>query len=295
MTDRILIVDGMALLFRGYFASAYGGYIRRTSDGTPTNAVYGFTRYLLDAIRRFKPSHVVCCWDTSGKTFRSDRYEAYKGNRPEAPDDLIPQFGLVRNVTDGLGIPNIELRGYEADDCIGTLAKRFAAEDKHVFVVSGDGDLLQLVADRIHVVLMKKGFSQYAVYDPAALLEERQLRPEQIIDLKGLTGDTSDNYPGVKGIGEKTAVKLLQEHGSIDGILSNLELLTASVRKKIEQDLDMLHLCRDLATIRCDVPIECDVEACRWRPDEELVRSKFMELEFESLMKEANSLLAKIG
>lgn len=292
--ENVLIVDGMALLFRGYFASAYGGYVRRTSAGTPTNAIYGFTRYLLDVIRKFKPSHVVCCWDTSGKTFRAERYPAYKGNRPEPPDDLLPQFGLVRHITDGLGIPNVELRGYEADDCIGTLAKRFAS-DKHVYIVSGDGDLLQLVDERIHVALMKKGFSQYAVYDLETLLEERQLRPEQIIDLKGLIGDSSDNYPGVKGIGEKTAVKLLLEHETIDGIVGNLEQLTGSVRKKIEQDLEMLHLCRDLATIRCDVPIECELEQCRWRPDLELMRSKFLELEFESLMKEARGIMGNVG
>jgi 5'-3' exonuclease len=152
--------------------------------------------------------------------------------------------------------------------------------------------LLQLVAERIHVVLMKKGFSQYAVYDPQMLLEERHLRPEQIIDLKGLIGDSSDNYPGVKGIGEKTAVKLLLEHETIDGIVGNLELLTGSVRKKIEQDLEMLHLCRDLATIRCDVPIECELEMCLWQPDFELMRSKFLELEFDSLMKEARSIMA---
>lgn len=294
MNDSVLIVDGMALLFRGYFASAYGGYVRRTSAGVPTNAVYGFTRYLLDAIRTFKPSHVVCCWDMSGPTFRAERYPAYKGNRPEPPDDMLPQFGLVRHVTDGLGIPNVELRGYEADDCIGTLAKKFGAE-KDVYIVSADQDLLQLVGPRTRVVLMKKGFAQYAVYDPETLLEQRQLRPEQIIDLKGLTGDTSDNYPGVKGIGEKTAVKLLLEHDTIDGIIGNLDSLSGSVRKKIEADLDMLHLCRDLATIRCDAPLECELGACRWEPDEAVLRSKFLELEFESLMKEASGLLARIG
>jgi 5'-3' exonuclease len=294
MTEPVLIVDGMALLFRGYYASAYGGYVRRTSAGVPTNAVYGFTRYLLDAIRKFKPGYVVCCWDTSGKTFRAERYPAYKGNRPEPPDDLLPQFELVRHVTDGLGIPNVELRGFEADDCIGTLAKRFAAE-KEVCIVSADQDLLQLVDSRIRVALMQKGFARYAVYDPETLLKERQLRPEQIIDLKGLTGDASDNYPGVKGIGEKTAVKLLLEHGSIDGIVANLERLAGSVRKKIEADIEMLHLCRDLATIRCDVPLECGLEACRWQPDEAVLRSKFLELEFESLMKEASGLLARSG
>ncbi|MEF3312640.1 5'-3' exonuclease H3TH domain-containing protein [Paenibacillus sp. GYB004] len=284
MTDRkVLLVDGMALLFRAYYASSYSGYIKRTSAGLPTNAVHGFVKYLMDAVKRFRPTHVVCCWDMGSTTFRTEQYEAYKGNREAPPEDLIPQFDLVKEVVDSFGVPNVGLHGYEADDCIGTLAQHYADDQTQVFVLTGDHDLLQVVSERVHVIIMKKGASNYAVYDLAGLLEERGLTPRQIIELKGLTGDTSDNYPGVKGIGEKTALKLLAEYGDIDGILANLAAVSASIRGKIEASLDMLHLCRDLATIRCDVPVSCPIDSCFWAPDFHRLRAKFEELEFKGL------------
>lgn len=287
MSDRrVLLVDGMALLFRAYYASSYSGYIKKTSAGLPTNAVHGFVKYLMDAVKRFRPTHVVCCWDMGSKTFRTEQFSDYKGNRGEPPEELIPQFDLVKEVVDSFSVPNVGLSGYEADDCIGTLARHYAEEQAHVFVLTGDHDLLQVVAERVHVVIMKKGASNYAVYDVAALLEERGLSPRQIIELKGLTGDTSDNYPGVKGIGEKTALKLLAEYGDIDNMLANLDSVSASVRKKIEASLDMLHLSRDLATIRVDVPISCPIDDCVWSPDFHRLRAKFEELEFKGLAQE---------
>ncbi|MCI3919598.1 5'-3' exonuclease [Paenibacillus sp. TRM 82003] len=285
MSKKLLLVDGMAVLFRAYFASAYGGYVRKTKTGVPVNAIHGFCRYLFDVVRTYEPSHVAVCWDMSSKTFRTERYAAYKGNRPEAPDDLIPQFELVKEVVDSFGIPNVGVLGFEADDCIGTIARRYG-ENTDVLILTGDHDLLQLVSERVKVVMLKKGFGNYAVYDGETLYAEKQLTPAQVIDLKGLIGDSSDNYPGVKGIGEKTAIKLLAEYGTIEGILGNLESLSASVRKKIEADLDMLHLCRELATIHCEVPLECELDACLWSPDPARVGAKFDELEFGRLLKE---------
>ncbi|MDP4095508.1 5'-3' exonuclease [Paenibacillus sp. P96] len=282
--QSVMLVDGMALLFRAYYATAAHGYIRRTKEGTPTNAIYGFIRYFWDAVQAFGPTHVVCCWDMGGKTFRGDHFAAYKGNRAEAPDDLIPQFTLIRDVMDSLGVPNIGAEGYEADDCIGTLACHYSRdENMNVLVLSGDHDLLQLVDERIKVIIMKKGQGNYMVYTPASLMEEKGLQPRQIIDVKGLMGDTSDNYPGVRGIGEKTALKLVQEYGSIEGILENLELLSPSVRKKIENDLDMLHLSRRLAEIHCAVPIVCSLESSLLRLDHGLIVAKFEQLEMKSL------------
>lgn len=275
----------MAVLFRAYFGSAYGGYVRKTKAGVPVNAIHGFVRILSDAVRTYGPSHVAVCWDMSSKTFRTERYAAYKGNRPEAPDDLIPQFDLVKEVVEAMGVPNIGVFGYEADDCIGTLARKYGNGSDDILILTGDHDLLQLVSERVKVVLMKKGFGNYAVYDRDALLEEKRLTPGQIVDLKGLIGDTSDNYPGVKGIGEKTAIKLLAEYETIDGILANLDALSGSVKKKIEADIEMLHLCRELATIYCEVPFECEMDDCRWAPDPERVGQKFEELEFRSLLK----------
>ncbi|WP_246120479.1 5'-3' exonuclease [Cohnella terricola] len=295
MTEpKVLLVDGMALLFRGFYANAYGGYIRKTKAGLPTNAVFGFVKYLFDACRTFEPTHIVCCWDMGSKTFRTDKFADYKGNRPEAPADLVPQFDLVKEVVDGLNIPNIGMIGYEADDCIGTLSKQLGAH-MDVYVLTGDHDMLQLVDERVKVVIMKKGPSNYAVYDSEALLEEKQLTPKQFIDLKGLIGDTSDNYPGVKGIGEKTATKLLVEYDSIDGILDNLHALPKGVRAKIEADIEMLHLCRELATIYCEAPVSCSPEECLWRPDHSKIASLFERLEFNSLVKDMSKLVLSVS
>ncbi|MFL0556829.1 MULTISPECIES: 5'-3' exonuclease [Paenibacillus] len=272
----------MALMFRAYYASAATGYIRRTKAGVPTNAVYGFMRYFWDAVQKFGPTHIACCWDLGSKTFRTEQFAEYKGNRADAPEDLIPQFSMIREVMDSLGIPNISSPGYEADDCIGTLAARFGQE-MDVLVLTGDHDMLQLVSERTSVIIMKKGHGNYMVYTPETLMEEKQLKPEQIVDLKGLMGDTSDNYPGVRGIGEKTALKLVREHGSVEGILANLDQLSKSVRAKIEADLDMLHLSRQLAKIRCDIELECDAETCRFELNPAQVVSKFEELEMASI------------
>lgn len=283
MEKRLLLVDGMAILFRAYYATSYGGSVRRTSAGLPVNAVHGFVRYFMDAIGRVNPTHVICCWDMGSKTFRSEQFTGYKSNRPDAPDDLVPQFELVKEVVASFNVPNLGIVGYEADDCIGTLANRFKSE-ADIFIVTGDHDLLQLVDERVSVAIMKKGIGNYKVYTPELLLEERQVTPRQIIDIKGLMGDTSDNYPGVRGIGEKTANKLIIEHGSIEGLLANLESLSKSVRAKIEADLEMLHLSRELATIRCDAPLEADWNVCGWCYDRDMVLRKFEELEFNSLV-----------
>lgn len=289
MMNKVMLVDGMALLFRGYYANAYGGFIRKTSSGMPTNAVYGFLKYFLDAIKLYQPTHVICCWDMGSKTFRTEQFGDYKGNRPSAPEELIPQFDLVKEVVSSFNVPNVGIVGYEADDCIGTLAKHYS-DEMDVLVLTGDHDMLQLVTDRVKVIIMKKGQGNYAMYDPELLLAEKQLSASQFIDLKGLIGDTSDNYPGVRGIGEKTAVKLLLEYQSIDGIVENLAALPKGIKAKIEQDLEMLHLCRQLATIHCETPIQCAIEDSCWNPDIETVTNKFIELEFKGIMKEIESI-----
>ncbi|WP_179090178.1 5'-3' exonuclease H3TH domain-containing protein [Paenibacillus sp. FSL H8-0548] len=282
--QRLLLVDGMAILFRAYFATSFGGSIRKTSLGVPVNAVHGFVRYFMDAINTFNPTHVACCWDMGSTTFRTEQYVGYKSNRPAAPEDLIPQFDLVKDVVASFGVPNIGIVGYEADDCIGTLAAALK-DQAQIFVVTGDHDMLQLVDERVSVAIMKKGIGNYMVYTPETLMEERQLTASQIIDIKGLMGDTADNYPGVKGIGEKTAHKLIQEHGTIEALLANLDAVSKTIRAKIEADLEMLHLSRDLATIRCDVPVSAALEGCCWAYDRDTVTEKFVELEFNSLLK----------
>lgn len=282
--NKVLIVDGMALLFRAFYATSYSGYIRKTSDGLPTNAVYGFIQYFFDAINHFNPSHVICCWDMGSSTFRTESYSQYKKNRLEAPLELLPQFDLVKEVVAEMGVPNFGLVGFEADDCIGTLSHKLQ-NDSEVFILTGDHDMLQLITEQIKVVIMNKGRSNYTVYDLETLFITKKLTPLQVIDLKAFMGDTSDNYPGVKGIGEKTALKLLHEFGSVEGCLECLNQLTASIKKKIEDNLDMLHLSRELARIRLDVPIECNLNDCIWELRHNATAKKFEELEFGGLVK----------
>lgn len=284
--QTVMLIDGMSLLFRGYYATAYSGRIMRTSAGVPVNAIYGFINYFWDAIETFAPTHVVCCWDMGSQTFRTERYDQYKANRSAPPDELIPQFDLIKEVMDSFGVPNIGIPGYEADDCIGTLARLYSAEDEiNVQILTGDHDSLQLLKNNVHVIIMKKGVSNYAVYTPDVLFEEKGIRPEQLIDVKALMGDSSDNYPGVKGIGEKTAYKLVCEYGSVEEILDNLTALAPGIRRKIEAELDMLHLSRELAAIDKHVPIACSLDDCCWAPDKERVRRQFEALEFRAFLK----------
>ncbi|MCA1030437.1 5'-3' exonuclease [Bacillus timonensis] len=280
----ILLIDGMALLFRSFYATAMSGYYMVNSKGTPTNAVHGFVKHMMTAINTFSPSYVICCWDMGSTTFRTELYPEYKGNRGAPPEELIPQFDLVKEVVSSFDIPNIGLKGYEADDCIGTLAKEFK-EDYHVSILTGDQDILQILNENISVVLLQKGFGNYLIYTKDKFTQEKGILPTQMIDLKALMGDSSDNYPGVKGIGEKTALKLLQEFSSIEGILENLESLTKGQRSKIENDLDMLHLSRKLAEIYCEVPVSCSLDDASIKINKEKVLEKFKELEFKGLEK----------
>lgn len=282
--NKILLVDGMALLFRAFYSTAMSGYFMINSKGVPTNGVHGFVRHLFTAVNHFEPSHVVCCWDMGSKTFRTDLYPEYKGNRGEPPIELIPQFDLVKEVVASFDIPNIGLKGFEADDCIGTLANQYKSEQE-VIILTGDQDILQLVDPAIKVVILRNGYGNYEIYHPEMLMERKGIRPEQMVDLKALMGDSSDNYPGVKGIGEKTAVKLLSQFETIEGILANIDSLSKGHRSKIEQDIEMLHLSRKLAKIHCEVPVSCSLDEALFNIDRSKVLNMFKELEFKGLEK----------
>lgn len=277
----------MALLFRGFFATAFRGNFMKTSKGVPTNGIYQFLRYFLDAVDKFEPTHVICCWDMGSKTFRTEMFDGYKANRSAPPEELIPQFDLVKEVVEAFDMPNVGLESFEADDCIGTLARQFSLESD-VLILTGDQDILQLVDDGISVAIMKKGQGNYDVFEKANFVDKKGINPKQIIDLKGLMGDTSDNYPGVKGIGEKTALKLIQEYETIDNILENIDRLPKGVQTKIRANMDMLHLSRSLAEIKCDIPVECSLEQAKWRYDKTIIEKKFNELEFSNLGKLVN-------
>ncbi|MGP4076230.1 5'-3' exonuclease [Halobacillus sp. K22] len=283
-TNRIMVVDGMALLFRAFYATAMSNYYMINSKGTPTNAVYGMVKHLFTAIEKYQPTHVVCCWDMGSQTFRNDLFPDYKANRGAPPEELIPQFDLAKEVVESLNIPNVGQAGYEADDCMGTLSRLYS-EHSQVFLLTGDQDLLQLLQPNVHVVLLKKGYGNYAEYHQDSFYEEKGITPSQMVDLKALMGDSSDNYPGVKGIGEKTALKLLMEHQTIEGILENLDKLTKGQRAKIEQDLEMLHLSRQLARINCEADVNCSLEEALFYIDDVKMEAKFDELEFRNWKK----------
>ncbi|MFJ5715125.1 5'-3' exonuclease H3TH domain-containing protein [Neobacillus sp. NPDC093127] len=280
----LMLVDGMALLFRAFYATAVSGQFMINSKGIPTNGIHGFVKHLFTAVSSFKPTHLAVCWDMGSKTFRTELFSDYKGNRGEAPVELIPQFDLVKEVVDSFDIPNIGLAGFEADDCIGTIAKQ-TKDYAHVSILTGDQDILQLLDDNISVILLKKGYGNYLVHTPETFFEEKGITPRQMIDLKALMGDPSDNYPGVKGIGEKTALKLLQEYEHVEGIISNLDRLSKSNKSKIERDLEMLHLSRILAEIKCDVPVSCALEEAGLRIEREKAVNKLLEIELRGLQR----------
>lgn len=277
MTKRLLLVDGMALLFRGYYATAHAGNFMRTKEGTPTNGVYQFLRYFLDGINTFNPTHVICCWDMGSKTFRTELYPDYKANRSAPPEELIPQFSLVREAVDAFDVPNIGIEGFEADDVIGSLAKKYANEYE-IIVQTGDLDMLQLVSDNIDVAIMRKGLGNYEVFNDTNFYEKKGLTPDQITDFKGMTGDNADNYPGIKGIGEKTATTLLQKHRDFSGILAVIDELTPGLRKKLIENEAMFHLSKQLAEIKCDMVLEVDINQSKLAYDAENVAEQLQAL-----------------
>lgn len=263
MKKRILLVDGMALLFRGYFATAFRQQFMINEKGIPTNGVYQFIRYFLDGVNTFNPTHVIACWDMGSKTFRTELYENYKANRDAPPEELIPQFDLVKEAVSSFNVPNIGIQNYEADDIIGTLAKQYQSE-ADVIIQTGDLDMLQLVDDQIKVAIMRKGLSNYEVFSHDNFLEKKGIQPNQIIEFKGLTGDPADNYPGIKGIGEKTALKLLKEYNNMDNILANMDVHTKGLQNKLTTDIDNFKISKQLAEIKCDLDISINLDDAMW-------------------------------
>lgn len=254
MENRVLLVDGMALLFRHFYATSLHNQFMYNSKGIPTNGIQGFVRHIFTAINEINPSHVAVCWDMGQSTFRNDMYTDYKQNRPAPPEELIPQFDYVKEISDQFGFINVGMTNYEADDVIGTLAKTFS-DNNEIHIITGDKDLLQCINNNVEVWLIKKGFNIYNRYTLARFNEEYQLNPQQLIDIKAFMGDSADGYPGVKGIGEKTALKLIQTYGSVENVLSNIDQLTPAQRKKIEADKDNLTLSKRLAEIYTEVPL----------------------------------------
>ena len=279
---RLVILDAMSLIHRAYHA------VPRhfaTSSGEPTNAVFGFTNILLRVVEELSPDHAAAAFDLPGPTFRDEMYEPYKAHR-EAPDDmLVAQFGRIRELLEVLGIPIYDLEPYEADDVLGTLARQAEADGFDVWLITGDRDALQLVTPHVRVLSTNPRTGQPLIYDEAAIADRWGIKPSQVIDFKGLVGDSSDNIPGVKGVGEKTASTLLKDYADIDDIYAHLENLRPAIRRRLEGQEEVAYLSRRLATIVCDVPVEFDQERTRlWQADVNAVQALMRELQFRNVV-----------
>lgn len=259
---HLLIIDGMALLFRSFFASSAMGHYIPLPDGTPSNGVQGLIRHILTAQTIIQPTHMAVCWDMGMHTFRNELFEGYKANRPSPPNELIPQFDMAKEVSAMMGWKNFGVAGMEADDMIGSIVEKWKDEAK-ITIISGDKDLLQLLNPNTNIAFTKKGYSEYDVYTEQRFKEEYLIETAQFVHVKAFMGDTSDGYPGVKGIGPKTALQLIQQYGSVDGVLQNLEQLKPSQRKKITDNIEILKLSLKLASINLDVPIHANLDELR--------------------------------
>ncbi|WP_426428627.1 5'-3' exonuclease [Staphylococcus equorum] len=255
MSNKILLIDGMALLFRHFYATSLHKQFMRNSSGTPTNGIQGFVRHVFSAINDIQPTHVAVCWDMGKSTFRNDMFDGYKQNRPAPPEELIPQFDYVKEVSNQFGFVNIGVQNYEADDVIGTLAHQYSDENQ-VYVVTGDKDILQCINPNVEIWLTKKGFRIYNRYTLDRFQSEYGLNPVQLIDVKAFMGDSADGYPGVKGIGEKTAIKLIQNYGSVESVVDAIDELTPGQQNKINNDLQNLKVSKSLAKIHTEVPLD---------------------------------------
>ncbi|MFZ5815460.1 MAG: 5'-3' exonuclease [Bacillota bacterium] len=275
----MLLIDG-GLIFRTFFA------LPPMTDptGRPVNAVYGFMAMLLREAAAIRPSHIAVGVDVPvAENRRTHLFADYKGNRPECPPELAPQFDLLREVLQAVGVPVLGAPGYEADDVLGTMAARAEQAGLEVSLLTGDRDALQLLSSRTTVRYVKK-LNQPETYDVPRFAHEWGLLPTQLIDLKGLAGDASDNIPGIRGIGEKTAVKLLQEFQTVEGVLENAHTQKGKLRERLEQGREIALLSKQLATIERAVPGLCDPADCAFRLNREQGRAKFEELRFRSLM-----------
>jgi DNA polymerase-1 len=278
---EVILVDGNSLIHRAYHALPP----LATADGQQTNAVYGFTMMLVRLVEQERPDYLAVAFDKAETTFRNDLYDQYKAQRDKVPEDLVSQFDLCREVLSAFGIPYFEAAGFEADDLLGTLAAKAKDAGLKPVLVTGDRDVLQLVDAETMVMLTRRGITDLERLDPAGVKEKLGVLPEQVVDFKALTGDTSDNIPGVPGIGPKTAVILLGEYGSLEGIYGHLDEIRERWRRLLVENREKAFLSQDLARIRCDVPLEINWDACRFvKPPLAQVEPLFRSLQFISLL-----------
>lgn len=282
---KVILVDGNNLLFRSYFATAYSGNMMKNSKGFPTNGLYGLVNMLNKIIREEKPEYMLVAFD-KGKTFRHEKYLDYKGGRNETPDDLKKQFVVAKKLVPLMGIKCFEIDNYEADDIIGTYSKMALIDPEfETTIVSSDKDLLQLINEETEVKLLKQ--KDYIRMNEETFMETYGIKPIRMIDLKGLMGDASDNIPGVKGIGEKTALKLLQEYDSLENVYENIDNIKGATKQKLIDGKESAFMSKDIATIYNEVPVTYALEELKYDgPDVNGLREMYSDLEFYSFLKD---------
>jgi DNA polymerase-1 len=286
MTKKLVLIDGNSIAYRAFFALP----LLNNDKGVHTNAIYGFTMILMKILEDEKPSHLLVAFDAGKTTFRHETYKEYKGGRQKTPPELSEQFPFIREMLDAYSISRYELPNFEADDIIGTLSRQAEKDGFEVKVISGDKDLTQLVSEHITVDITRKGITDVDSYTPEFVQEKYGLVPAQIVDMKGLMGDSSDNIPGVPGVGEKTAIKLLKEYETLERLLESLDQVTGKkLKEKLEENKDQAIMSKELATINCDAPVEITLADVQYGGyDVKSVIGIYKELGF-------NSLLDKLG
>jgi DNA polymerase-1 len=281
MADRLLLADSNSLIYRGYFAIPP----LTTTKGELVNAAFGFASILLKVIQEYPPRHIAACFDLPVPTFRKERDATYKATRRPMPDDLRPQFERCKEFLEKFGVPMYSLPGYEADDVIGALAKQAEASGLDTVILSGDLDTLQLVTPHVQLMTTRQGFQNTVIYNEEKIMERFGLRPDQMVDYKALKGDPTDNIAGVPGVGEKTAAKLIADHGTVEGVYENLEKLTPKLRAALEANHEQVLHSREMSRIVTDIPVTLDLERTIRGPyDRATVIDLFRDLEFRSLI-----------
>nr|WP_295598097.1 DNA polymerase I [uncultured Terrisporobacter sp.] len=283
MDKRLIIIDGNSIINRAFYALPD----MTNSEGLHTNAVYGFTRMLFKIIDDYKPTHISVAFDMKAPTFRHKEFSEYKAGRKKMPNELGQQLQPLKELLDTFNIHRMEMAGFEADDLIGTVAKKAENDDFKVYIVTGDKDAIQLASNKTTTLITKKGVGEVEEYNYDSVVERYEMTPTQFIDLKGLMGDKSDNIPGVPGIGEKTGIKLIKEFSSIENLIENTNQLKGSVKKKIEENKDQAVFSKKLATIITDVPIEISLDELSYGDyDKNAVIEEFKKFGFNTLIKQ---------
>lgn len=299
---KLAVIDGKSVFYRGYFAMPN----LSTKDGTPTGGVFGFATMALEVIKRLQPDYVAVAWDKPKTNIRRrlELYPEYKAGRKPTPPDFKAQIPVLQELLQAFGWPLYEFDDYEADDIMGTMALQASEQGIETMLITSDLDMLQLVNPLVHVYALKKGLSNIELYTPESFEAKYGIRVDQAVDLKALKGDSSDNIPGVPGVGEKTAIQLLQQFETLDGIYDNLALVKDSVRKKLEAGKDLAYLSKELGAIWTDAPMKVDpAELDGSKTDPAKVAELLQRLEFRSLARQlpeimqvpANTLPSEIG